>query len=84
MPKYKNIKSVAHNLGYSFLSDMNFVSTDQPLTMVPDALFKAARTAGAPLVRIDLIRGTVEPPAVATSAVLRAASNYTEWLPKLA
>jgi hypothetical protein len=35
MAKYKNIKSVAHNLAYSFLSDMNFVGSGRALEPLP-------------------------------------------------
>ena len=84
MPKYKNIKSVAHNLGYSFLSDMNFVGTASPVTMVPDALFQAARAADEPVIEVDLLRGTIAPPAVAIEPVAKSVGHYVSWLPQLA
>ena len=64
VPKYKNIKSVAHNLGHSFLSDMNLAGTWPDIVMVPDVIYQAARASGEPVVRIDFFQGTVEPSAV--------------------
>jgi hypothetical protein len=81
--KYKHIPSAAHNFGHSFLSNMNFVGTGRRYTMVPDAIFRAARIAQAPLVRIDFLRLTIEPKGVATPEVWEAVKNYADWLPKL-
>ncbi len=83
MPKYKNIKSVAHNFGYSFLSDVNLGGTWPDIVMVPDVIYRAARASGEPLVHIDFFRGTVEPPAVASDIVLQAVGDYARGLPGL-
>jgi len=83
MPKYKNIKSAAHNFGYSFLSDMNYVGTGSAFRYVPEALYVAAKEAGAPLVTIDFLKQEVEPPSMATPAVRESVANYARWLPKL-
>src|SRR5262249_12243959 len=79
----KNIPSAAHNFGHSFLSNMNFVGTGRRFTMVPDAIFRAAREAQAPLVRIDFRRVKVEPESVSLPAVQESVRNYAQWLPKL-
>jgi hypothetical protein len=83
VPKYKNIKSVAHNFGHSFLSDVNLGGTWPDIVMVPDVIYQAARASGQPLVRIDFFRGSVEPSAVATDIVLEAVGHYARGLPKL-
>jgi hypothetical protein len=79
MARYKVLKSVAHNVGHSFMSLMNF----QEPTFVFEHLFRAAAAAGEPRVRIDLLTGAVLPPAVATPAVQRAAAaapDRLRWL----
>jgi hypothetical protein len=83
LPKYKNIKSVAHNLGYSFLSNVNLAGTWPDIVMVPDVIYQAARASEASLVRIDFINGTVEPPAVAADLVREAVGHYARALPSL-
>ena len=84
MPKYKNIKSVAHNLGHSFLSDMNSVGSGRAFTMVADAIYQAAKAAQVPVVRIDLISGTIEPSAIETKPIREAVAHYRRRLPELA
>jgi hypothetical protein len=83
MPKYKNIKSAAHNFGYSFLSDMNYVGSGSAFCYVPEALYTAAKEARARLVRIDFLKQDVEPSSVAIPAVRQSVVNYARWLPKL-
>jgi hypothetical protein len=83
MPKYKNIKSAAHNFGYSFLSDMNYVGSGRAFCYVPEVLYEAAKTAGARLVRIDFLKPGVEPSAVAVPPIMEAVGHYARWLPKL-
>ena len=83
MAKYKNIKSVAHNIGYSFLSDMNMVSSGKSYAFVPEEIYWTAKAANEPKVRIDLLTGEVAPAALATRNVRRAAANYVRRLPEL-
>jgi hypothetical protein len=83
VPKYKNIKSVAHNFGHSFLSDMNLAGTWPDIVMVPDVIYRTARALGEPLVHIDFFHATVEPAAVATDIVQQAVRDYARGLPKL-
>ena len=81
--KYKNIKSVAHNLGHSFLSDMNASGVGGGYTIVPELLFAAAESARAPEVRIDLIARTVSPHSLASAVVQDSVSNYARMLFRL-
>jgi hypothetical protein len=59
MAKYKNIKSVAHNIGHSFLSDMNMLGSGKGYVMVPDEIYRVAKEAKEPRLRVDLMTGEV-------------------------
>lgn len=80
MPSHKVLKSVAHNLGHSFLSLMNYGLDDY----VVEHLFRAARAANKPHVRIDLLNGIVEPPELRKHVIQEAVTRYRAWLPDLA
>jgi hypothetical protein len=57
MPNYKALKSVAHNLGHSYLSLMNHEGVDY----VVEHLFKTARRYGITHVEIDVLNGSISP-----------------------
>lgn len=77
--KYKAIKSVAHNLGHSFVSFMNYRADDYIMSY----LVRAALVTGESVLRIDLITGHASPQALLTSPIGDSVSAYVEWLPKL-
>ena len=79
MPSRKVLKSVAHNLGHSFLSLMNYGLDDY----VVEHLFKAARAADKPHVRIDMLNGIIEPPELRKPVIQEAVARYHAWLPRL-
>ena len=79
--KYKNIKSVAHNIGHSFLSDMNARSQDGRYIIVPRLLFQTAEKGQIPRVTIDLVTGAIDPIEVATAELRDAVEYYVRWLP---
>lgn len=81
--KYKNIKSAAHNLGHSFLSDTNALMVDGRYTIIPELLFAEAARARVPEVRIDFLTGEVEPTALRLSSVQEAVSHYVRNLPDI-
>ena len=81
--KYKHIKSVAHNLGHSFLSDMNAVTDRGRYTIVPERLFAAAAHARLPEVHIDFLAHRIEPDAARLPEVEQAVSYYARWLSEL-
>ena len=82
--KYKNIKSVAHNLGHSFLSDMNAVSErHNEYRIVPAELFALAARASVPRVVVDFLARTVEPGELATPVVQQSVVNYARELFRL-
>jgi hypothetical protein len=78
--KYKNIKSVAHNLGHSFLSDMNAVDVRGQYTIVPELLFADAARAAVPEVKLDFLARTIEPPLLASPALEASLANYARML----
>ena len=81
--KYKNIKSVAHRVGHSFLSDTNARVERSYWRIVPEALFGAAARIQAPEVEIDFLQRTVRPAELADEDVQAAVAHSAEWLPKL-
>ena len=81
MSKYKALKSVAHNLGHSFLSDMNTV--DSFKSYVPETLFALACDNDLPRVVIDFFNGTVTPTTFSVPDVLKSVSMYRKVLPQL-
>ncbi len=81
--KYKNIKSVAHNIGHSFLSDMNARTQDGRYVIVPRLLFQTAEKARVWRVTIDLASGAIDPAEVATAEVRDAVEYYARWLPEM-
>jgi hypothetical protein len=83
MGKYKNIRSVAHNFGHSFLSDMNLTAAEEHARLVPDLIYEAAKAGCTPVVRIDFIQKQVEPTSIDLPAIQAAIERYAAWLPEL-
>ncbi|HWL41280.1 MAG TPA: hypothetical protein VNO75_13710 [Gemmatimonadaceae bacterium] len=81
--KYKNIKSIAHNLGHSFLSDMNASGSGGRYVIVPELLFAAAARERIPQVRIDLISRQVTPTSVISKELQGSVVNYAAMLFRL-
>jgi hypothetical protein len=81
MSKYKVLKSVAHNLGHSFLSDMNTV--DSFGTFVPEIIFQLAQAHHLPRIAIDFLSGSIEPPQFAVADVRKSLEMYRGALPGL-
>jgi len=83
MAKYKNIKSVAHNPAYSFLSDMNVVGTGKALTMVPEALYQTAKARQMRVVTVDFLREAVEPPSISSRSLKESLRGYRTFVARL-
>jgi hypothetical protein len=81
--KYKNIKSVAHNIGHSFLSDMNAVMSGSRYTIVPELLFRASEREHVREVRINLLTGEIQPESIALPEVQEAVGHYVRGLAEL-
>ena len=77
MAKYKVLKSVAHNLGHSFLSDMN---TGDFKTFVPETIFQLALENHSPRVDIDFINQTVSPKVFDVPDVAKSVECYLKML----
>jgi hypothetical protein len=81
--KYKNIKSVAQNLGHSLLSDMNAATIRGHYMFVPQRLFAAATAARVGRIAIDFFRGQVAPDIVRSPELQTAVTQYAESLPRM-
>jgi hypothetical protein len=77
--KYKVIKSVAHNLGHSFTSLMNYRADDYVMSY----LARAAVESRSSELRVDLISGAAGPSALLLEPVKESIHHYCVWLPKL-
>jgi len=60
MAKYKVLKSVAHSVGHSFTSSMNYAGDDY----VMGHLLRFARATNQDTLLIDLMTGTAHPAAL--------------------
>lgn len=76
MAKYKVLKSIAHNLGHSYLSLVNYQADDY----IIEHLFRTAREANEPHVKIDVLRGTIEPSAFQTPVLLESVAQQRVFL----
>jgi hypothetical protein len=80
MPKFRRLKSLAHNVALSFLSSLNRVDGEYVAT----DLFESARRVGASRVAIDFLNAAVEPAAVATPRLTKSILATREDLPRRA
>ena len=62
---------------------MNMLGSGKSYVLVPEEIYWVAKAANEPRVRIDLITGEVDPPAIATPHVTESAAIYTRRLPEL-
>jgi hypothetical protein len=79
MARYKVLKSVAHSIGHSFASTLNYDADDY----VMGHLLTRAREVRQPTLLADLMAGTAAPESLLVPPVRRAVSRYSEWLPDL-
>src|SRR5213079_1698851 len=79
MARYKVLESVAHNVAHSYLSLMNYRGDDY----VVCHLFRAAKAAGQPHVRIDVLKGELSPATILTPTLAESVDNCREWFPRL-
>ena len=81
MAKYKRLKSVAHNLGHSFLSDSNGLGN--PYEFVPPHLYQRARELGAASVVVDFLHERIDPEELKTPMLQTSIAWYRKQLPGL-
>lgn len=72
MKSYKVINSIAHNLGHSFTSLMNYHGTDYVLGHI----LRAARFTGKDKLEVDFLAGTAEPPELLVAPVKESVEWY--------
>ena len=75
MPSYKVLKSVAHNIGHSFTSLMNYADDDY----VMGHILRLARQTGQETLRIDFVQRTAEPPELLVAPIFGIPVRYTEF-----
>jgi hypothetical protein len=75
---HKRLKSVAHNLGQSYLSLMNYRASDYVIAH----LFRAARAANEPRFEVDVMAGRISPPALQTPVLKESVEDMRDYLPR--
>ena len=79
MARYKVLKSVAHSVGHSFTSLLNYRGDDY----VMGHLLRRARAVDADELVVDLMSGDATPASLLTKDVKASVRAYCEWFPKL-
>jgi hypothetical protein len=75
MARYKVLKSVAHNIGHSFTSLMNYAGDDY----VMGHILRFARRTGRDTMTIDFVKREAGPPELLTEPISEVPARYTEW-----
>jgi hypothetical protein len=75
MPRHKVLKSVAHNIGHSFTSLMNFVDDDY----VMGHILRFARQSGHETLTIDFVTNEVKPPELVADPISEVPARYIKW-----
>src|SRR5262245_16305418 len=73
MPRYKVLKSVAHNIGHSFTSLTNYVGDDY----VMGHILRLARLTGNDTLTINLITGEADPLDLLREPILEVPGWYS-------
>ena len=76
MPKFKLLKSIAHNLAHSYLSLMNYIDWDYTV----ERIFQIAKTQRLPEVSIDMLNQTIRPEAFVISPILLSLDYWRKSL----
>jgi len=75
MARYKVLKSVAHNIGHSFTSLMNYAGDDY----VMGHILRFARHTGQTSMIIDFVKEEAGPPELLAPPISQVPSQYTKW-----
>jgi hypothetical protein len=75
MSRYKVLKSVAHNIGHSFTSLMNYSGDDY----VMGHILRLARKTGCDTFKIDFVSGEGGPPALLVDPISEIPERYTRF-----
>ncbi|TSJ47996.1 hypothetical protein [Fluviicola chungangensis] len=79
MARYKTLKSVAHNIGSSFISTMNYYKGDYVLGHIQ----KQMQSSGLSKLEIDLLNNYSQPTTLITEPIQSSIQGYVSWFPKL-
>jgi hypothetical protein len=74
MARYKVLKSVAHNIGHSFTSLMNYADDDY----VMGHILRFARKSGTDTLTIDFVKGEAGPPELLAEPISEVPVRYTQ------
>jgi hypothetical protein len=74
MPRYKVLKGVAHNIGHSFTSLMNYAKDDYTMGHI----LRFARESGKDSLVIDLVSGEGRPPELLRDPISQAPQWYSK------
>jgi hypothetical protein len=75
MARYKVLKGVAHNIGHSFTSLMNYAGDDY----VMGHILRFARSTGRDTLTIDFVKREAGPPELLGLPISEVPGRYTEW-----
>jgi hypothetical protein len=75
MARYKVLKSVAHNIGHSFTSLMNYADDDY----VMGHILRFARNTGTDTLTIDFVKGEAGPPELLAEPLSEIPVRYTRF-----
>ena len=75
MARYKVLKSVAHNIGHSFTSLMNYADDDY----VMGHILRFARKTGTDTLTIDFVKGEAGPPELLAEPLSEIPVRYTRF-----
>lgn len=75
MPRYKVLKSVAHNIGHSFTSLMNYAGDDY----VMGHILRLARLTGRDTLTIDFVSGNATPVELLQEPISEIPARYTRF-----
>lgn len=79
MPRFKVLKGVAHNIGHSFTSLMNYATDDYTMGHV----LRLARESGKDTLHIDFTTGVGKPVELLQEPISDVPRRYSEWFWKL-
>ena len=77
MPRYKSLKSVAHNFGQSFISLLNYMEDDYFM----EHLARQARKTGCHRLNIAILKNYAAPPELLTDPIKQSIEHCNNWFP---
>ncbi|MFY9751003.1 MAG: hypothetical protein WAJ92_00065 [Candidatus Acidiferrales bacterium] len=75
MARYKVLKGVAHNIGHSFISLMNYAGDDY----VMGHILRFARLTGRDTLTMDFVKREAGPPELLAEPISEVPARYMDW-----